>query len=150
MPDQRTALVRHWLAVGHLLGVPRDLIGPPPQDRLWDEAEAQKIVEAVRGRHFRRSIAGVHLMEELHEDIADHVPLIARRLAPRVIWQLGDLNVLTLLLVPRPRPLWPVDAVIRTALRHSSNRVSRWLWTTWFASLRREASRHEPRPGDRE
>lgn len=100
--QERDAYTRFWLGVGHLMGVPVDVLqtSDAAGNRRWlDFREAQALAMAIRRRHRMRSLSGVRLAEALVDGIADGFPRPLYWVAPGLMTTLGEPEVASLLLI---------------------------------------------------
>jgi hypothetical protein len=99
--EVKDAMTRFWLGIGHLLGVPAEILMVPGRSgpRPLNYTEARALARAIRRRHHERSLDGVRLCEALQEGVADGFPRWFDWLAPGLMRALGDREVTTQLLV---------------------------------------------------
>lgn len=98
---ERDAFCRFWTGVGHLLGVPLDVVTTEGRTGLrpLTNAEARSLAGAIRRRHRTRTRSGVRLTEALVEGVADGFPRPFFWLAPGLMEALGDDEITALLVV---------------------------------------------------
>ena len=100
---ERDAYTRAWCALGHLLGVPLDVVKAPDGQRLLSYRQAHEVAETIwaRQRATQPSLDGARLIEAMLEDYSDTFPRPIKTLPVDLLRTFGDKDVFGLLSVPR-------------------------------------------------
>ncbi len=110
--DERDAYARFWCGIGHLMGLPYDVVTVATTDldqhddngrRALDYAESLALSRKIRARHHERSLDGVRLAEALVEGVADGFPRFSDWIAVGLFDVLGAKPVNNLLLLGERR-----------------------------------------------
>ncbi len=104
-PEQREAYTRVWCAIGHLLGLPLDVVtaaGPDGRRPLTSD-EALDLARLIRWRHHNRSLDGVRLGEALVAGVADGFPRMFDWVGPGLFHAVGSTEVNRILLATERR-----------------------------------------------
>lgn len=89
-------------------------------------ATAQHMHDVIRQRHWKRTLSGVRLADNLIRDLEDALPNALRWTVRIGAWVLGDPEVNRLLMVPSHRYLTPLASVYISIFPADGRRFSRW------------------------